>query len=43
MLSGLDEDERNTVWQEIEHELRGFEGPTGFEGPCEMLVGVGVK
>jgi ubiquinone/menaquinone biosynthesis C-methylase UbiE len=43
MLSGLPESERGTVWQEIEEELRQFEGPDGFEGPCEMVVGAGVK
>ncbi len=43
MLSGLPEPERGTVWEEIEEELRQFEGADGFEGPCEMVVGVGVK
>ncbi len=43
MLSGLPESERGAVWEEIEEELRRFEGPDGFEGPCEMVVGAGVK
>jgi ubiquinone/menaquinone biosynthesis C-methylase UbiE len=43
MLSGLSESERGAVWEEIEEELRRFEGPDGFEGPCEMVVGAGVK
>ena len=43
MLSGLPESERGTVWEEIEEELRRFEGADGFEGPCEMVVGAGVK
>jgi SAM-dependent methyltransferase len=43
MLAGLPEDERPSVWQEIERELAKFEGPSGFVGPCEMLVAVGVK
>ena len=43
MLSGLPELERGGVWEEIERELGRFEGPDGFEGPCEMLVGVGTK
>jgi hypothetical protein len=43
MLSGLPESEREAVWEVIEEELRQFEGPDGFEGPCEMVVGVGVK
>lgn len=43
MMAGLSEAERTETWAEIEHELRQFEGPNGFEGPCEMIVGVGVK
>ena len=31
------------TWREIESELRRFEGPGGFVGPCEMLVAMGVK
>ena len=43
MLSGLPDVERESVWQEIEEALRQFEGPNGFEGPCELIVGVGVR
>ena len=43
MMAGLPETERESVWEEIERELRQFEGPNGFEGPCEMLVGAGAK
>lgn len=43
MLSGLNEAERNAAWEEIEQEMRRFEGPGGFEGPCELVVGGGVK
>jgi ubiquinone/menaquinone biosynthesis C-methylase UbiE len=43
MLSGLAESERGAVWEEIEEELGQFEGAEGFEGPCEMVVGAGVK
>ncbi len=43
MLSGVEESERELVWQEIEERLKEFEGPEGFVGPCEMVVGVGVK
>jgi ubiquinone/menaquinone biosynthesis C-methylase UbiE len=43
MLSGLPESERGAVWEEIGQELRQFEGAEGFEGPCEMVVGAGVK
>lgn len=43
MMGGLTEAERQETWAEITRELRRFEGPNGFEGPCEMIVGVGVK
>jgi hypothetical protein len=43
MLAGLDDAGREAAWQEIEQELRGFETAAGFEGPCEMVIGVGVK
>ncbi len=43
MLSGVPEAERASVWDEIEQELKKYEGANGFIGPCEMLVGVGVK
>lgn len=43
MMSGLRDKERDSVWAEIEQELRRFEGPGGFEGPCEMIVGVATK
>ena len=43
MLSGLDDAQREAAWAEIEQELRKFEGPDGFQGPCELVVGSGVK
>ena len=43
MLSGLPESERGAVWEEIEEELRQFEGADGFHCPGEMLVGAGIK
>jgi SAM-dependent methyltransferase len=43
MLSGLNESDRESVWQEIETALRRFEGNDGFEAPCEVLVGAGTK
>jgi ubiquinone/menaquinone biosynthesis C-methylase UbiE len=43
MLAGVPEAERPSVWDEIEQSLRQFEGPSGFEGPCEMIVAIGVK
>jgi SAM-dependent methyltransferase len=43
MLAGLGDADREAAWQEIERELRAFETPAGFEGPCEMIIGVGTK
>lgn len=43
MLSGLPEADRDSVWQEIEAALGQFEGPDGFVGPCELLVGSATK
>lgn len=41
MLAGIDEDSRAAAWDEIETELRRFEGPGGFAGPCELIVAAG--
>lgn len=43
MMATLSDDERADTWREIESELKKFEGPGGFVGPCEMLVALGVK
>lgn len=43
MLSGLDAEGREAAWAEIHTRLQAFEGPDGFVGPCEMLVGVGTN
>jgi cyclopropane fatty-acyl-phospholipid synthase-like methyltransferase len=43
MLAGLSEAEREETWQEVEAALREFEGPHGFVGPCELLVGAGTR
>jgi len=43
LMAGLTEGEREETWAEIEAALREFEGPNGFAGPCELLVGVGVN
>ncbi len=43
MLSALSDTERQTVWSEIEQELKQFETENGFVGPCEMVVAVGGK
>jgi ubiquinone/menaquinone biosynthesis C-methylase UbiE len=43
LLSGLDEAARDAVWDEIEQELKKFETPSGFVGPCELVLVVGTK
>lgn len=43
MLSSLTDAEKESVWKEIEQELKKFEIGNGFEGPCEMVVAVGEK
>ncbi len=43
MMRGLSEAEREETWAEIEESLTEFEGPDGFVGPCEMLVGAGTR
>jgi len=43
MMSSLSEAERADTWLEIEEKLGPFETSHGFEGPCELLVGVGAN
>ncbi len=43
MLSTLDETAKQEAWREIADELAKFQTPNGFEGPCEMVVAVGVN
>ncbi len=44
MMAGLSEAERADTWDEIGQALRRFESPAaGFVGPCEMLVGAGIR
>lgn len=43
MMSGLTDTEKESVWNEIEEELKKFETDNGFIGPCEMVVAVGEK
>lgn len=43
MLSSLSDIEKQSVWEEIELELKKFETDNGFTGPCEMVVAVGEK
>lgn len=39
MLAGVSAAEREATWQEVQEALLPFEGPDGFESPCELLVG----
>ena len=43
MMSGLTDTEKESVWEEIEQELKKFETEKGFIGPCEMVVAIGTK
>jgi len=43
MLAGLGDDARTEAWAEIEATLRQFEREGSFEGPCELLLAIGVK
>ena len=43
MLAGLCNVEREATWEEIHRELSQYEGPHGFEAPCELIVAVAVK
>jgi ubiquinone/menaquinone biosynthesis C-methylase UbiE len=43
MLAGLTEAERQAAWEEIAQALRGFEDSHGFEAPCELVIGVGIR
>ena len=43
MLSSLSAAEQEDAWTEIEQELRQYQNKDGFAGPCELLIGVGIK
>jgi ubiquinone/menaquinone biosynthesis C-methylase UbiE len=43
MLVGLAEAERVAAWDEIERQLRQFQGQDSFETPAELIVGAGAK
>lgn len=43
MLAGLNTAEQDHAWAEIEQALHRFQTPTGFRGPCELLVAAGTK
>lgn len=43
MLTGVPQEEREDVWAEVEDGLRQYETPSGFVGPCELLVAGGTR
>ena len=43
MMASLSDREKDETWSEIEEALTQFEVNGQFEGPCEMLVAVGMK
>lgn len=43
MMAGLEDEEREETWTEVEQELARFQTSDGFEGPCEMIVSAGVR
>ncbi len=43
MLASLDANGKQEAWTEIARELAAYETPNGFEGPCELAIGVGEK
>ena len=43
MMAHLPREERESIWDEAQVAMQVFEGPGGFEVPCEPIVGVGVK
>jgi SAM-dependent methyltransferase len=43
LLVGLGDEGREQARAEIEQGLRRYEGPSGFEAPGEVLIGVGTK
>jgi SAM-dependent methyltransferase len=43
MLGALPEVEREATWDEIEQELRAFQGDSGFEAGTELILGAATK
>jgi SAM-dependent methyltransferase len=43
LMTRLGPGEREQAWAEIERALAQFVGPTGYDSPCEVLIGVGTK
>lgn len=43
ILAPFSDTQRQEAWNAVEQALRRYEGPSGFDAPCEFLVGVGTK
>lgn len=43
MLAGVPAEEREDVWDEVHQVLRQYHADDGFVGPCELLIGSGVR
>jgi len=43
LMTRLSSSAQDRAWAEIERALAQFVGPTGYDSPCEALIGVGVK
>lgn len=43
MLGALDVPTQESIWDEIGQALAAYETPTGFNGPCELVIAVGTK
>jgi len=43
MLAALPQAEQEAAWEEIERELRAFQGHRGFEAGSELIIGAGTK
>jgi hypothetical protein len=42
-MAHLPREKREAVWDEVAVAMQVFEGPQGFQAPCEPLVAVGLK
>jgi hypothetical protein len=43
MMASLSGMQQAKTWDDIAQALQQFDGPDGFVGPCQMLLGIGVK
>jgi hypothetical protein len=43
ILAPFSNAQREEAWNAVEQVLRRYEGPSGFDAPCEFLVGVRTK